>query len=64
MKRRKEAAQHIKQDIAKLYDIALSSAPDKKAENEIITIYQDIIDDLCDYELACMADYEELYTRR
>lgn len=63
MKRRKEEADHIKQDIAKLYEIALSHAHTKKAKNKIVTLYEDILDDFRDYELACMADFEELYAR-
>ena len=61
MKRRKEEAEHVKQDIAKLREIALSYAPNKKAKDEIITLHQDILGDLCGYEIACMADFEELY---
>lgn len=63
MKRRKIEAHHAKKDIAKLYEVALSYAPNKAAKDKIITLHQDILDDLRDYELACMADFEELYKR-
>lgn len=61
--RHKEIAQQLKQDIYILVNIARSYAPNQQVQDEITVAENYIHAGLCDYELACLADYEEL-TRR